>query len=214
MRHSICKAKMTRFWGPESGTEKEMVEIAIMRRTLRLAFLLLLLSGCGGKQQARLQEEKGVPRMELTSTGFREGSAIPEQYTADGTDISPPLRWSGTPGPTQSFALICDDPDAPRQEPWVHWVLFNLPADAHELPEGVPPDETLSNGAKQGKNDFRKIGYGGPDPPRGKPHRYFFKLYALDTMLDLKAGATKQQLEQAIKGHILASGQLMGKYGR
>ena len=96
----------------------------------------------------------------------------------------------------------------------MHWVLFNLPADAQELPEGVPADETLPNGAKQGRNDFGKIGYGGPAPPPGKPHRYYFKLYALDTMLNLREGATKQQLEQAMKGHILASGQLMGKYGR
>jgi Raf kinase inhibitor-like YbhB/YbcL family protein len=152
--------------------------------------------------------------MELTSTAFQEGATIPKQYTGDGKNISPPLRWSGAPGNTQSFALICDDPDAPRKEPWVHWVLFHLPADAQELPEGVPADESLPNRAKQGTNDFGKIGYGGPAPPPGKPHRYYFKLYALDTILNLKEGATKQQLEQAMKEHILASGQLMGKYGR
>ncbi len=152
--------------------------------------------------------------MQVTSTAFDEGATIPKQYTGDGKDASPPLRWSGAPGGTKSFALICDDPDAPRKEPWVHWVLFNLPADTKELPEGVPAKETLSSGAKQGKNDFGKIGYGGPAPPKGKPHRYFFKIYALDTMLDLKEGATKQQLETAVKGHILAQGQLMGKYER
>jgi Raf kinase inhibitor-like YbhB/YbcL family protein len=152
--------------------------------------------------------------MELTSTGFPESATIPKQNTGDGKDISPLIRWSGAPANTQSFALICDDPDAPRKEPWVHWVLFNLPADTHELPEGVPASETLPSGAKQGKNDFGKIGYGGPAPPPGKPHRYYFKLYALDSMLNLKEGATKQQLEQAMKGHVLASGQLMGKYGR
>jgi Raf kinase inhibitor-like YbhB/YbcL family protein len=152
--------------------------------------------------------------MELSSTAFPEGATIPKPYTGDGTDVSPPLRWNGAPGKTQSFALICDDPDAPRKEPWVHWVLFNLPADTHELAEGASTAATLPGGAKQGKNDFGNIGYGGPAPPRGKPHRYYFKLYALDSLLDLKEGATKPQLEQAMKGHILASGQLMGQYGR
>jgi Raf kinase inhibitor-like YbhB/YbcL family protein len=152
--------------------------------------------------------------MEITSSAFEEGATIPKQYTGDDRDISPPLHWSGAPGNTQSFALVCDDPDAPRKEPWVHWVLFNLPADTHELPEAVPASATLSDGAKQGKNDFGKIGYGGPAPPRGKPHRYYFKLYALDSMLNLKESATKQELEHAMKEHIVASGQLMGTYGR
>jgi Raf kinase inhibitor-like YbhB/YbcL family protein len=110
--------------------------------------------------------------------------------------------------------LICDDPDAPRKEPWVHWVLFNLPADKHELPEAVPPDGNLSNGARQGKNDFGKLGYGGPAPPPGKPHRYFFKIYAVDTLLDLPAGVTKPQVEQALRGHIRAEGRLIGTYSR
>jgi Raf kinase inhibitor-like YbhB/YbcL family protein len=151
--------------------------------------------------------------MELTSTAFREGDTIPKQFTCDGQDISPTLRWSGAPEGTKSFALIGDDPDAPRGT-WVHWVLFNLPTEAHELPEGVPAQKVLPSGAKQGTNDFRKIGYGGPCPPPGKPHRYFFKLYALDRLLELKEGATKQQLLDAMKGHIVAEGQLMGKFGR
>jgi Raf kinase inhibitor-like YbhB/YbcL family protein len=113
--------------------------------------------------------------MEITSTAFEEGATIPKQYTGDGRDASPPLRWSGAPGNTQSIALICDDPDAPRKEPWVHWVLFNLPADTHELPEAVPATETLSQGGKQGKNDFGKIGYGGPAPPRGKTAPLLFQ---------------------------------------
>jgi Raf kinase inhibitor-like YbhB/YbcL family protein len=151
--------------------------------------------------------------IELSSTAFHEGETIPRQYTADGRDVSPPLRWSDPPQGTQSFALVCDDPDAPRGT-WVHWVLFNLPTDRRELEEGVPARETLAGGARQGKNDSGKIGYGGPAPPRGKPHRYFFKLYALDTTLDLPAGATKAQLLEAMQGHILAEGQLMGRYGR
>ena len=126
---------------------------------------------------------------------------------------SPPLHWSEPPEGTQSLALICDDPDAPVGT-WVHWVLFNLPAETRELEEGLPTTETLSNGAKQGKNDFGKIGYGGPAPPKGKPHRYFFKLYALDKAVDLSPGATKAKLVEAMKGHILAEGQLVGKYGR
>lgn len=151
--------------------------------------------------------------IEVTSTAFKAGETIPKQYTGDGEDQSPLLRWSEPPSGTKSLALICDDPDAPRGT-WVHWVLFNRPAQARELAEGVPTTETLGNGAKQGKNDFGNIGYGGPAPPKGKPHRYFFKLYALDAALDLSAGATKAELEKAMKGHILAEGQLMGTYKR
>ena len=140
--------------------------------------------------------------IELTSTAFKQGMTIPKKYTGDGTDQSPPLHWSEPPSGTKSIALICADPDAPRGT-WVHWVLFN-----------VPTTETLGNGTKQGKNDFGNIGYGGPAPPKGKPHRYFFKLYALDVTLDLPPGAIKAQLESAMKGHILAEGQLMGNYQR
>jgi Raf kinase inhibitor-like YbhB/YbcL family protein len=149
----------------------------------------------------------------LTSTAFQPGATIPKPHTGDGAERSPPLRWLEPPSGTKSLALICDDPDAPGGT-WVHWVLFNLPAPARELEEGVPTTETLDNGAKQGKNDFGKIGYGGPAPPKGKPHRYFFKLYALDVVLELKAGATKAQLVDAMKGHILAEGQLVGNHGR
>jgi Raf kinase inhibitor-like YbhB/YbcL family protein len=149
----------------------------------------------------------------LESAAFREGETIPREYTGDGKDISPPLRWPAAPEGAKSFALICDDPDAPRGT-WVHWVLYNLPGDVREVGPEVPPREVLANGARQGKNDFGRIGYGGPAPPRGKPHRYFFKLYALDRALDLAAGATKDQLLAAMKGHVLAEGQLMGKYGR
>ena len=151
--------------------------------------------------------------IELTSKAFQPGVTIPKQYTGDGADRSPPLGWSEPPSGTKSLALICDDPDAPRGT-WVHWVLFNLPAQSRELEEGLPTTETLGNGAEQGKNDFGKIGYGGPAPPKGKPHRYFFKLYALDTRLNLRPGATRNQLLAAMKGHILAEGLLMGKYAR
>jgi Raf kinase inhibitor-like YbhB/YbcL family protein len=151
--------------------------------------------------------------IELTSKAFTAGGTIPKEYTGDGADQSPPLSWSQPPSGAKSLALICDDPDAPRGT-WVHWVIFNLPAATRELKEGVPTTETLSDGAKQGKNDFGNIGYGGPAPPKGKPHRYFFKLYALDTATDLAAEMSKAQLVSAMKGHVLAEGQLMGIYGR
>jgi Raf kinase inhibitor-like YbhB/YbcL family protein len=147
-------------------------------------------------------------KIELTSTAFSEGATLPTPHTGDGADTSPPLAWSDPPANTTSFALICDDPDAPRGT-WVHWVLFNLSADTRVLKEGAEPA-----GATQGTNDFGNLGYGGPAPPKGKPHRYFFKLYALDTTLELPAGATKAQVVDAMKGHILAEGQLMGKYQR
>jgi len=152
--------------------------------------------------------------MQVTSTAFQEGQAIPKKYTGDGDDVSPPLQWSGAPAGTKAFALICDDPDAPRAEPWVHWVLYDLPGDVHELPEAVPTSGSSPRGGAQGRNDFGNPGYGGPAPPRGKPHRYYFKIYALDAPLGLKAGATKNQVEQAMKGHLLAEGQLMGTYKR
>src|SRR5687768_119041 len=138
--------------------------------------------------------------MELKSTAFQEGQTIPKQHTADGRNVSPPLKWSNPPAGATSFALICEDPDAPRGT-WTHWVIFNLPAETRELTEGMPAEATLANGARQGANDFRKTGYGGPSPPAGKPHRYFFKLSALDRSLDLQSGATRAELIAAMKGH-------------
>ena len=151
--------------------------------------------------------------MKLTSTAFAEGQPIPANHTCDGADVSPPLQWSEAPPSTKSFALICDDPDAPVGT-WVHWVIYGLPATASELPGMIAPTESLPNGAKQGLNDFRRVGYGGPCPPPGRPHRYFFKLYALDTELLLKPRATKQDLLRAMAGHILAETRLMGTYQR
>ena len=151
--------------------------------------------------------------IQLTSSAFAEGQPIPTKYTCDGEDISPPLKWGNIPQGAKSLALICDDPDAPVGT-WVHWVLYDLPATVTELPERVPATETISTGANQGVNDFKRIGYGGPCPPRGNPHRYFFKLHALDVVLQLKAKATKKDLVRAMEGHILAEGQLMGTYKR
>ena len=150
----------------------------------------------------------------LTSTAFRDGAAIPVKHTCDGLDVSPPLAWSGAPAGTRSFALIADDPDAPAGS-WVHWVVYNLPAAVAELPENVAKVEALDlGGARQGRNDFRRPGYGGPCPPPGPAHRYFFTLYALDTPLTLKAGAQRKDVETAMEGHVLGSAQLLGTYAR
>jgi Raf kinase inhibitor-like YbhB/YbcL family protein len=159
-------------------------------------------------------EGDGRMAFTLTSTAFREGAGIPVKYTCDGDDVSPPLAWSGAPARTASFALIADDPDAPAGT-WVHWVLYNLPANAAALPENVAQVETLDlGGARQGRNDFRHPGYGGPCPPPGPAHRYFFKLYALDTVLQLRPAPQKKDLEQAMEGHTLGMAQLMGTYAR
>ena len=151
--------------------------------------------------------------IQMTSTAFADGQPIPAKYTCDSEDVSPPLQWTNAPARTKSFALIADDPDAPMGT-WVHWVLYDLPANTSALPEDVAKTPTLAGGAKQGLNDFRRIGYGGPCPPPGRPHRYFFKLYALDTNLGLKPGATKRDVESAMKGHILAQAEVMGRYHR
>ena len=151
-------------------------------------------------------------KIKVTSSAFAEGGLIPAKYTCDGSDISPPLQWEAVPEGTKSIALISDDPDAPMGT-WVHWVLFNLPAESKGLEENIPQDKTLPNGARQGLTDFGRIGYGGPCPPSGT-HRYFFKIYALDTKLDLAAGAKKSELLKAMEGHILGQGQLIGKYKR
>lgn len=150
--------------------------------------------------------------LEIKSSAFSESGSIPSQYTCDGKDVSPPLSWSGMPAGTKSLALICDDPDAPAGV-WVHWVIYDLPPSSAGLPEGVPPREEVAAGGRQGKNDFRKIGYGGPCPPSGT-HRYVFTLSALDRELGLPAGATKAQLLSAMRGHVLAEGKFTGKYSR
>jgi Raf kinase inhibitor-like YbhB/YbcL family protein len=167
------------------------------------SFALLFFSSC--------KEANPMP-LEVTSSAFRNGS-IPKQFTADGRDHSPPLKWGEPPTGTRSLALFCEDPDAPHGT-FTHWILFNLPADMRELSEGTPNAKSLSNGARQGTNDFGKTGFGGPSPPPGKPHRYFFKLYALDQVLDLAAGAGKDEVKSAMKGRVLAEGNLMGVYGR
>lgn len=150
--------------------------------------------------------------MKLTSKAFDTNGIIPPQFTCDGKNISPSLSWSEPPADTKSLALICDDPDAPGKT-WVHWVVYNLPPSTRFLPEAVPEGSKIPNGGLQGINDFKKLSYGGPCPPGGT-HRYFFKVYALDEMLDLEPGATKAELEAAMKDRILDRGELMGYYSR
>lgn len=159
-------------------------------------------------------ELKGGKEMKINvgSAAFTEGGMIPRQYTCDGADISPPLSWSTLPEGTKSIAIIVDDPDAPAGT-WVHWLLYNLPPDLKGLSENVPAQKTLANGGMHGMTDFRRIGYGGPCPPSGT-HRYFFKVYVLDSILGLFPGAIKKRLLSAMEGHILAEGELMGRYRR
>ena len=176
-------------------------------------FIGILLSVAGMVSTLFGAETKGGGAMELKSSAFQSGAEIPRKYTCDANDVSPSLSWDKMPAGTKAFALIADDPDAPVGI-WVHWVIFDLPGDTKELVEGIPTSETLAKGAKQGVNDFRKVGYGGPCPPPGVPHRYFFKLYALDAPTNLKRRATKQQLLDAMKGHVLGEAELMGRYKR
>lgn len=171
----------------------------------------VLITACSQQSSAPTRERKLTVR--LSSPAFTEGASIPAKYTCDGENISPPLTWSNPPQSTKSLALIGDDPDAPLGT-WVHWVVYGISPSVTELAERVPTTEILPNGARQGTTDFKRIGYGGPCPPAGKPHRYFFKLYALDAELALKPGAIKKDLVDAMAGHILAEGQLIGTYQR
>ncbi len=167
---------------------------------------------CGSKEPA--PTAAGKPVLSLYSPAFKEGETLPAKYTCDGEKLSPPLAWANVPPETANFALILEDLDAPKGV-FTHWVLFNLPGNLRELPEGVPAGSQLENGALQGGNDFSATGYGAPCPPRsGGPHRYIFTLYALDGPLALKAGASKQEALEAMVGHILAQGRLTGLYAR
>jgi Raf kinase inhibitor-like YbhB/YbcL family protein len=151
--------------------------------------------------------------IQLSSAAFTHGSTIPRDHTCEGANLSPELAWSGVPLERRSLALICDDPDAPKGT-WVHWVLYNLPGETVELSRGVPGLPELPSGARQGRNDSGEIGYSGPCPPPGKPHRYYFRLYALDIMLTLPHGVSRAELERAMTDHILGQGTLMGVYQR
>ena len=150
----------------------------------------------------------------IKTAAFTNGGEIPRKYTCSGENVSPALSWAETPLQARSLALICDDPDAPGGT-WTHWIVWNIPAQTSSLPEAVAASqETIAGGARQGKNDFGRIGYGGPCPPPGKPHRYFFRLFALGAMLDVKPGASRSEMESAMKPHVLARAEWMGLFKR
>lgn len=181
-----------------------------------VALAVILAGGCATvgsdvEEEALGMEDLPMPIM-ITSTAFEDGESIPRQYTCDGDDVSPPLDWSDVPAGAQSLVLIVDDPDAPRGD-WLHWLIYDLPAGDGSLPEGVGQAENKPGGGVQGNNSWRRADYGGPCPPSGT-HRYFFTLYALDTRLELDPGTTRLQVEQAMDGHVMGQGQLMGRYGR
>jgi Raf kinase inhibitor-like YbhB/YbcL family protein len=180
-----------------------------LRRVLAAAALAFLAGGAS----TTLAEDRSMS-LKLTSSAFAAGAEIPSAYTCEGKDLSPPLAWSGAPSGTKTFALVVDDPDAPDpaapKMTWVHWVLYELPASASGLSEAVSP-RSLPAGTRQGLNDWKRTGYGGPCPPVGR-HRYFFKLYALDGALDDLGRPTKPALEKAMQGHVLAQATLIGTY--
>lgn len=184
---------------------------------VRIATVLVLITtaGCGGNGGLPA-DDPGRLTIRLKSQAFVDGGKIPRDFTCDGPDHSPPLEWSGVPETARSLALICDDPDAPMGT-WSHWVLFNLSPEIKALPQGLAPEKAVTLGteakAQQGTNDFGRVGYGGPCPPRGV-HHYYFRLYALDTVLNLDSRATRAQMLAGIRKHILAEGRLVGTYSR
>jgi Raf kinase inhibitor-like YbhB/YbcL family protein len=170
----------------------------------------LLLAGCAGNDKSVQDPQGPGPKLKVTTSAFSEGKPIPKDYTGEGGDRSPPVKWDAPPDKTQSLALLVEDPDAPGGT-FTHWVLFNLPADTRELAENASAGK-LPNGAVQGTNDFGKTGYNGPKPPAGKSHRYCFKVFALDKKLDLDAKVKHAQLAAAMRGHVLAEGEVMGTF--
>jgi hypothetical protein len=186
--------------------------LVVLRRALAvLSPLILVVLALVVPTEVRGQQTSSM--MELKTTSFAPGDFIPKRFTCDAANVSPALAWTDPPTGTQSFAIIEDDPDAPSGT-FVHWLVYNLPADYRGLPEALPRNDQMAGGGRQGTNDFSRTGYGGPCPPPGKPHRYFIRLYALDAKLDLRPAARRQELEAAMKGHILAQAELMGRYQR
>lgn len=218
------KATLDPAWGG-SGTGNLQLETIVLQWGMRIASLAVVLLAAtgapsvraalfGGMQQPGSQKGgRASMAFTVSSPAFSSGATIPKPYSCQGDDISPALEWSGHPPQTGGFALIVDDPDAPSGT-WVHWVIWNIPASTHQLPENLAKSDRLDDGATQGRNDFGKTGYNGPCPPPGKPHRYFFRLYALDGKLALPPGASRQQLDAAMQGHILAQAEYLGTFRR
>lgn len=209
-----------------------MMRIRAMQ-SVALAGAFLFVAGCepagnvnaaaqGGQEPTATADETAAddaPELIVTSEALEAGKPIPIEFTGDGADLSPPLAWTGAPQGTQSFALICDDPDAPTPQPWVHWVIYAIPGEVTELPAGIAKEPALTQpealkGVKQGKNGWGQVGYRGPAPPPGKPHRYYFTVYALDAALALEPELNKDALLAAMEGHVLAKGQFMATYQR
>jgi Raf kinase inhibitor-like YbhB/YbcL family protein len=191
---------------------RSIVKLLVIALTLGLAL------ACGAKKNEKdnAGKDKNMRTFKIKSPAFADGDTMPVKFTCDGDDVSPKLEWSGVPDGAKSLALICDDPDAPMGT-WVHWVMFNLPPEMTKINEKYAPSRGISennDGIIDGINDFRCPGYNGPCPPKGPAHRYFFKLYALDTVLNLKTGASKTDVEKAMSGHILGQTELIGKYQR
>lgn len=181
--------------------------------SIALSIALGALSGSPTSAASSSRNGENNVALTLSSKSFANGGEISKRFTCDAEDVSPELSWNEAPAGTKSFALLADDPDAPVGN-WNHWVLWNLPPESRSLPEGVSKVPQLPDGSQQGLNDFPKVGYNGPCPPPGKPHRYYFKLFALDAKLSLKEKSGKRELEAAMKGHTLAQAEWMGHYGR
>jgi Raf kinase inhibitor-like YbhB/YbcL family protein len=178
---------------------------------LQISFLIY---GCGSRDESDSTKTDGnVMNIKITSSAFQDSSVIPLKYACEGDNISPPLSWTGIPNGTKSLAIICDDPDAPMGI-WTHWIIYNIPPDKTNFDESIHTDVKLADGSIQGANDFGDIGYSGPCPPAGYPHRYYFTIYALDVMLSLKDKATRSDIDDAIQNHILGKGQLIGTFSR
>ncbi len=183
------------------------------RAAIQAAVFVFVLAGFAVFQQLSVQADSAGPApLGFWSTSFTNGGAIPRRFTCDGDDTSPGLDWSKTPPGTRSFALVMHDPDAPVD--FTHWLAWDIPANVHELKAGASSDDAMPRGSAEGLNGFRRVGYAGPCPPPGKPHHYVFTLYALDVNVHLEPGATRAELEAAIRGHILAEGRMVGVYGR
>lgn len=198
--------------GPEAnrtsaGVRGRRIALLVVAIAVLVVALLLL-----RRRTANATDVEAGRTMQLTSASFANSDSIPSRYTCDGDGISPSMAWSGAPAATKSFALIMHDPDAPVD--FTHWLAYNIPPNVHELAEGASNDGAMPHGAAEGVNGFRRMGYGGPCPPAGKAHRYVFLVYALDTNPGLPAGVTREQVESAVRSHIVATGRLTATYGR
>ncbi|CAD7775828.1 Phosphatidylethanolamine-binding protein [Candidatus Methanoperedenaceae archaeon GB50] len=184
-------------------------------KCVAVVVFLLVSCGCVGMESDHARDREGdmMNEISVSSDAFEDDGMIPAEYTCDGENVSPQISWTGIPAGSKSIVLIVDDPDAPGGT-FTHWVVYNIPPDVVELPRGVERQGALPSGCVRGVTDFGSIGYGGPCPPPGKPHRYHFKVYALDEKLSLGGGSTKDEVEAAMEGHVLAMGELVGRYGR